>query len=176
MNSLPTIDVILTVHRFRDAINGALRGGSLTDHDIDITNPNKKCHLKDGDYQRRSGVIGERTIRVESPGAILRFIVAGAGADTEIYHPIGIAFARADGTEPAAVFLKFAQPNSPFNVVEAQLGILVIEDAIAPGLEGRNPTGRTEIPPYITYKFSVIIQRKSDGAIGIIDPYIENQN
>jgi hypothetical protein len=31
-------------------------------------------------------------------------------------------------------------------------------------------------PRWITYKFSIFIQRERDGAIGIIDPYIENEN
>ena len=86
-----------------------------------------------------------------------------------------------DGTTPAAVLWGVGSksvPGFPFSVVGLQQGVLEIEDLPTMNLQGLASDGKVQVPKpdFITYKFSVIIQRLRDGAIGIIDPYIENEN
>jgi hypothetical protein len=176
----PPWDVLLTVSKFRNPVAGSGCAAALTDHDIAVgTPPGPEYLLHVGTFQKNLKV--PQTLRVMCSGAVLRFIVEGPKGDPEKYQPIGIAFARADGTKPAAapwIAGSRALMNSPFSVIGFQPGVLEVENIPIKDLQGLTPAGKIQVPKpdFITYKFSVIIQRQSDGAIGIIDPYIENEN
>jgi hypothetical protein len=133
----------------------------------------------------------KHTVHVPSPGAILRFEITGELENTDSYRPVGIAFERADGTGARAVEWSTGEhplPLRPFSAFElnghylqitdiprrrvltSDRGWLASDECVTTG--ERKP----DQPPWITYKFSIFIQQRSDGAIGIIDPYIENEN
>jgi hypothetical protein len=107
-------------------------------------------------------------IHVGYPGAILRFQVAGDGGP---YWPVGLAFVRVNVPSPTAVLWGIGPwtiPGSPFTAVRFENGVLDVSDVIAsPPTDPASPK---------LFKFSLFIQRLSDGAIGIIDPYLENEN
>ena len=102
-------------------------------------------------------------VYIKSPGATLRFTLASTGRDKETYFPVGITFVRQskcnDSDEQRLGFLNFAQSQT-------------------------RPEGRTLSTTYryknderdIRYKFSLVVQRGSDGRIGLIDPAIEHDN
>ncbi len=99
------------------------------------------------------------TLRIKRNGATVRFTIK-----PDNYLPVGIAFQLRSGVSGAGALKR--------------LGMLNFEQAQMP---------RTEHELCVTdkfkdedgdddYKFSVIIQRASDGAIGIIDPGIEHDS
>ncbi|MBI4624529.1 MAG: hypothetical protein HY736_15095 [Verrucomicrobia bacterium] len=170
--SLPFVDVAFTVTNFRNVLAASPNGAPLTDHAMTVVSPDpKKVFLHRGMYAKSPL---PTTIRVMAPGAVLKFTFVGPG---EIYHPVGISFERADGTVPTAVLwdsYPAASLTTPFTglaITGATLQFTVTPlRGLATTAPGPNP------PPYVTYKFSVSIQRQSDQVIGIIDPEIENEN
>jgi hypothetical protein len=175
--NLRRAEVVLTVTKFRDVLQGPFKEGTCSEHQIAVPAKTQSVFLHTGYYQENKKEM--RTIRVDLPGAVLRFTVAKNMQDKEDYRPIGITFARADKTQPSAVYCiagTQTAPNSPFRLTGVNRSWLEVEDTIVPGQQGLDNKGETVTPTHITYKFSVIIQRHSDGAIGIIDPYVENEN
>jgi hypothetical protein len=103
------------------------------------------------------------TLHVKAPGATFKFIIVpDRGAET--YYPIGIAFVQED---PRAandhqrlglqVFHRLHSPNPQF---------LLIGDHFPP----------TVPKTFVRYKFYLVLQRGSDGKLGIIDPGIVNES
>lgn len=107
-------------------------------------------------------ILGD-VIYVKSPGAGLRFTLAAAPGDRENYYPIGIAFVRAGkgntSDEQRLGLLNFAQRDTRPEGRSLAITYRYLDD-----------------PRDVRYKFSVVIQRGSDGRIGIIDPAIEHDN
>jgi hypothetical protein len=99
------------------------------------------------------------TLRIKAPGATIRFTVTPGE-----YYPIGIAFWLLEGA---------SKPS-----VNARLGLLDIEPCeirrFGHVLYITDTFKNQE--PYARYKFSVIIQRANDGALGIIDPDIIHES
>lgn len=122
----------------------------------------------------------KETVHVPLPGAILRFEITGELGQTNAYRPVGIAFRRADDTPPAAVAWSTGEhplPLRPFSAFELNGHYVQITDIPQRRVMSLDPEySKKPWPRWITYKFSIFIQRDSDGAIGIIDPYIENEN
>ena len=98
-------------------------------------------------------------LKVKAPGATIRFTVS-----PDEYYAIGISFLLLEG---------LSNPG-----VSAKLGLLDIEPCkihrfghvlyVTDTFKNRKP--------FAKYKFSIIIQRASDGALGIIDPGIEHDS
>ena len=104
-------------------------------------------------------------IYVKSPGANIRFVLAPSNGAKEDYFPTGITFVRVveDQCELSEE-QRLGRLNFP------QRGTLVEGKSLS--IAARFKAKESEI----LYKFSVVIQRGSDGKIGIIDPGISNDN
>jgi hypothetical protein len=93
-------------------------------------------------------------------GAVkLRFEITSG--DSETYFPAGITFQH-ERTQAAA---GCGASDSPFSAMKVDGTLLEVTDTVINAPATRD-----------TYKFSVLIQRARDGALGIIDPFIENEN
>jgi hypothetical protein len=97
-------------------------------------------------------------ISVNAPGAILQFVV-----EPNLYLPIGISFWMLPtdakvGAEQKAGLVDFEDPQ-----IQRRGRTISINDRFKSG------------GPYFIYKFSMVIQRLSDGKLGIVDPGIENE-
>jgi hypothetical protein len=176
-------DVTLTVTQFRDVLASTSGGSSPTDHLIAIANENPNlCFLRNGTYARGTE---KTTIRVQKDpnvpsgsnvrtdaSVVLQFKIDAN--DGESYMPIGIAFRRADKSSPAAVECttdRALATDTPFSGLNIAGDVLTVTNSPL-----RKASPNVSSDTHTTYKFSVIIQRKSDGAIGILDPEIENEN
>ena len=94
-------------------------------------------------------------LKVKRDKAKLTFkVVAGDGGQ---YVPIDIAF-REDADGPP---VGYDSDDSPFEKVKVNGQKLEVTDSIQ---------------EMKTYKFSILVKRTSDNAIGMIDPFIENDN
>ncbi|MBI5690024.1 MAG: hypothetical protein HZC55_07965, partial [Verrucomicrobia bacterium] len=112
-------------------------------------------------------------IRVFRPGVILRFSVVRFRGSA--YLPIGIAFSqvitparsRAVPCETGPVRTQV----SPFGNLIISGGVLEITDQLPPARKRSSAN-----PTFTEYRFSLLLQRGSDGALGLIDPVVENEN
>lgn len=96
---------------------------------------------------------------IRRPGADLRFTIGAADGAREKYFPVGITFVR-EGQPSSSDAERLGLRNFPQSDTRSEGKSLVIRDRYR---DGRKP---------VRYKFSVVIQRGSDGKIGIIDPGI----
>jgi hypothetical protein len=145
-------EIKMTVTRFKDVLASASSGTARgTGYEMKLSAEHPSVSIK-GDV-----------IYVKSPGAGLRFTMAAAPGDRESYYPIGIAFVRAGkgntSDEQRLGFLNFAQRDTRPEGRSLAITYRYLDD-----------------PKDVRYKFSVVIQRGSDGRIGIIDPAIEHDN
>ena len=102
-------------------------------------------------------------IYVKAPGATIRFTLVSLKEDKEHYYPIGITFFRTDKREVSEK-QRLGLLNFPQSNIRLEGRTLSITDTYK---DGRYP---------VRYKFSVVIQRGSDGKIGIIDPAISHDS
>lgn len=162
-NALKPAEVALEVIEFRDVLatdgpvakrrsllENALRHprGSTARMTVSRPHPRVRIDSKEPD-----------TLKVKAPGATIRFTIAPGQ-----YYAIGIAFWLRAGV---------ANPG-----VNARLGLMDIEPCtihrfghvlyVTDTFKNRKP--------FAKYKFSVVIQRASDGALGIVDPGIEHDS
>ena len=177
---LPVLRVTFTVTDFKpvpDARAESQRPQNqrrLTGHAMEMADLAPKYLLKTGDEQwrRERDDQNKRTIRVSQPGAILQFTVKGPG---DTYEPIGITFERSDSEDFKEVPVD--KPESPFSELKVDATALQFKNVPLYGQEGMSGGKKQATrPTHITYKFSLHIKRASDGAVGIIDPYVENEN
>jgi hypothetical protein len=146
------IAVTISVTQFQDVLAGKeSRTGRGTSYTM-------KLKARDP----RACIEGD-TIYVKRPGGPIRFTINGAAADKEHYYPVGISFVReGDGKSSE----------------KARLGMLTFPQSEI-RLDGRS-LSITDIykdhARSVRYKFSLLIQRGSDGRLGIIDPGIEHDN
>lgn len=173
-SELATVDVTLTVTRFQSLLESAAGRAPLSD--FVMSGPEDgNGRLKVGDYQKGSPADARHTIRVQRPGVVIRFTVA-PGEDGERYRPVGISFERADQTAPVAVpWTTGTRPpsGSPFSSLTLDGSTIQVVDQPLGGVPAK---GEATPPRRVTYKFSVFLQRERDGALGLIDPGIENEN
>jgi hypothetical protein len=97
-------------------------------------------------------------LRVKFPGATIRFTVK-----SDEYYPVGIAFWLREGVAKPNDEQSLGLSNFDPSRIRRLGHVLYITDTFK------------DEKPYDRYKFSVIIQRASDGAIGIIDPGIVHE-
>jgi hypothetical protein len=147
-------EVLISVTKFRDVLGAtaaASRSGRQTDYRMRMKNEHPHVCVE-----------GDR-VCVMRPGAPIRFTVDAADGEQEKYFPVGITFVRGDsggeGDEQRLGLLNFLQKNT-----HAKGRSLSIVDSYQDSAKGTR------------YKFSVIVQRGSDGKIGIIDPDIIHED
>ncbi len=150
-NILPA-EIQLTVTRFKTVLTSEAAPCSRdTGFAMKLLRPNPGVSVK-GDV-----------IYVSYPGAVLRFTIDSAAGDKNNYYPVGITFLRRGDSKVGEAqrlgFLNFSPPQ----IDPAKRSL-----AVAYRAKGDEPGSR--------YKFSVVVQRGSDGSIGIIDPDIVHDN
>lgn len=149
--ALAPAEVVLTVTKFRPVLSPEVRGLPSTDYTIRLKRPHRRVSLKDD------------TLVVKYPGATLRLTIDSSADDKTTYYPAGVTFVREDSK-----CLTEAERLGQKDILQRRIMIdgqtLTFTDRFKKGKEN------------VLYKFSVIIQRGSDGAIGIIDPGIENDS
>jgi len=148
---IKAVEVTITVTKFRDVLGKEpARGGRNTEYTMELRRADPRAYIKGED------------LYVKRPGAPIRFTLASGSGDKASYYCAGITFVReGDRNESDRQRLGFL--NFPQRATRAEGRTLTILDSYR---------DRTKV----RYKFSVILQRGSDGKIGIIDPGIVHEN
>jgi hypothetical protein len=147
-----------------------------------------KVTVHEGHYQKPEEQGKATTLRLEAEHAVVQFLIVDENGKPGSYHPVGVAFSRADNTTPIATpFTTGASAltlgskasgnnqspftrmkiNDPVNTLE--IDCRRIKDL---GSKQHGSAGRT----HRTYRFHIFIQKADTGEIGVIDPEWENQN
>jgi hypothetical protein len=142
--------VKLTVTGFRDIFSPtSKKQNRLTGYQMELVPDTAGKVRRDND-----------TIFVKRPGAMIRFEIASSQKE-ETYYPVGIMFLRKT-PRPTNVSERLGLNNFD-RLPSPNAQSLIINDHFSPSGVGDR------------YKFSIIIQRGSDGTLGIIDPGIEHE-
>ena len=150
-------EIVFSIVRFRNLLSPHA-GSPTTRHRMQLVNPNEAVALA----ERKSS---ER-ILIHSGEATIRFTIK-PDANNDVYFPIGIAFKLRPGKGKAASGDILGRKD--FSRENVRLGVndLIIK---ASHFEGCGST------PQHRYKFSLFIQRERDGALGVIDPAIDDDH
>jgi len=144
-------EIVITVTQFRAVLSAKVASEVRdTDYAMKMKRPHPRVSLKDD------------TLFVKSPGAVIRFTIAASAKDNTRYFPAGITFVR-DGGKNLSEVERLGRRDFLQRRIVLDGQTLTFTDRFKKGKEKT------------LYKFSVILQRGSDGAIGIIDPGIENE-
>lgn len=140
-------EVIITVKEFRPVLSPELREARDTSYTMRMKRPHRRVSLKDD------------TLFVNAPGVTIRLTIASSAGDKIKYYPAGITFVREESKCLSEVELlgrkNFQQRR-------------IVIDGQTLTFANRFKKGKDKV----LYKFSVIVQRGTDGAVGIIDPRI----
>jgi hypothetical protein len=143
------VEIRITVTRFREVLAPG-KTSPCTTYTMDLARKDPRAYIKGDD------------LYIKGPGAGIRFTLASSAADKKSYYPIGIAFVR-ESTRNESDAQRLGFLNFPQSETRMKGRTLSILDTF------KDRSKR------IRFKFSVIIQRGSDGAIGIIDPGIVHE-
>lgn len=143
------IEVTITVTQFKDVLTTE---ASKRDTEFSMTM---------GKEDPRAYIEGDNLF-IKSPAPV-RFSVDSAAGDPENYYPIGIAFVR-EREHNTSDKQRLGLLNFPQNESRGDVRSFLITDSYQDVAKG------------VRYKFSVVLQRGSDGIIGIIDPGIEHDS
>jgi hypothetical protein len=140
------VDVRITVTKFKEVLARDKSKERGTEFTMRLGRKHPLAEVKDDN------------LFIRPPGTVIRFTIGSSAGDTENYYPVGITFLREDeknsGDRQRLGFINFPQSKTR--------------------MEGRSlsitDSYRDSPSRYVRYKFSVVIQRGSDGKIGIIDP------
>ncbi len=147
-------EILVTVTNFLDVLTpGNPRGGRITGFKMKMKGKHPHVSLKGED------------IVVQRPGATIRFALAAPAKGGEKYFPIGITFVR-EAEHNECDEQRLGLLNFPQRLTRPDGLALSITDRY----RDRPGAGR------VRYKFSVVLQRGSDGKIGIIDPGIVHED
>jgi hypothetical protein len=150
-NARNPIEVSISVKRFVDVLTtSATRTCRGTEYAM-------KLKRKD----RRASIRGD-VIYVRPPGGVIRFTINSVPGDKDLYYPTGITFLR-EGEPYGNNMLRLGMLNFPQSRTHSDGHSLLIFDSYK------------DNAPRVRYKFSLMIQRGSDGLIGIIDPGIDHE-
>ena len=115
--------------------------------------------------------------------AVIKFVVAVTGTIGSTYHPVGIAFLRADETSPVGVpyTTKRITPGPTQNPGQIAFGdVKINEEPETVSMQLVQTFGvhtkHSDYGTHRTYRFLIIIQEATTGKIGVIDPEIEDPN
>jgi hypothetical protein len=145
------VEVIITVTRFKNVLApDASRKGPGTDYTMKLRAKHPLAFIK-GD-----------NLFIKRPGAAIRFTLASSRGKAT-YYPVGITFVREDEGSTSDV-QRLGLLNFPQGLIRPDGPALTITDSYRD--EAR----------CVRFKFSVVIQRGSDGAVGIIDPGIVHED
>jgi len=145
--STRAVQVLLTVTNFRDVLSDK---NALTDHRLSLSREHARVRLE------------KDTLFIQPPGVTLEFVLASTREDREHYYPLGISYVRAGESKTDELKLGFV--NFPQKKQSLKGRILTITDSYR------------DKQPQVRYKFSIFIQRGSDGKIGLIDPSMIHDN
>jgi hypothetical protein len=141
------IEVILSVTKFNDV----LRAGRVTSFVMRLGRRHPLATIEGA------------TIFVRKPGAPILFKLTTGDGTRERYYPIGITFVRAN-SKKATDALRLGFINFPERDTHTDEKEMLISDVYK------------DVEWPVLYKFSVVVQRGSDGKIGIIDPDIVHED
>jgi hypothetical protein len=145
-------EIVITVKKFRAVLSAQeARDVRATDYVMRMKRKHPRVSLQND------------TVFVRAPGAVIRLTVASSAGDKERYYPAGITFVRENGRDLSDA-LRLGRPDFRQDRIVLDGRALTFADRFAKGKVN------------IRYKFSLILQRGSDGAIGIVDPGIENDS
>lgn len=145
-------EILITVTKFRDVLAGeASRAFRGTDYEMKMQRKHPLVYIKDD------------VVYVRSPGATIRFTIDSCSEDKEKYYPSGITFVR-EGKNSTTDEQKLGKKNFLQRKIFLNGKKLTLTDSYK------------DEQLDVRFKFSVVIQRGSDGAIGVIDPVIEHDN
>lgn len=142
------INVVVTVTRFVDIL---APGPGARDTAYTMKLPRK---------DPRALIRGDNIV-VNPPGGVIRFKLVAPAGSGERYFPAGITFLR-EGQRSANDRQRLGLLNFRQAATRAADQTITITDGY---VDGRKR---------VRYKFSLLVQRGSDGRIGIIDPGIEH--
>jgi hypothetical protein len=145
------VEVSIAVTKFRDVLaDETPRGGRDTEYAMKLRKRDPRAYIK-GD-----------NIYVLRPGTTLRFTLALAADRKETFYPAGITFVR-EGERTNSDRLRLGLINFPQSLTRLDGRTLSITDSYRDRARG------------VRYKFSILVQRGSDGKMGIIDPGIVHE-
>jgi hypothetical protein len=158
MSALPTATLTLTVGKFVDVLaSTAPAHRRNTECTVEMTTGHPRV-VMGADGQKKLP-----SIKVKGGKARLCFKLKSKNPEHR-YFPLGIAFLRRGKINASdAISDVLGRDDFSFDSVRLSRRSLFITDSFK------------DCGPHGSYKFSVIIQREHDGAIGIIDPGIENE-
>jgi hypothetical protein len=111
----------------------------------------------------------DRKIHLRIKGATIQFVIKSSDPN-EDYYPVGVAFKMLKGAEPELMKVprgaraKIERRLTDLNFSQSKIGCDKHKLTFTDEFRDKGHDAR--------YEFSVVIQRKCDGAIGIIDPDI----
>lgn len=157
-------------------------------HEYPTWHCGKDVSLHVGHYQKKYTYAPNKriptTIRLEANHAVLQLAVVDSKGQLGRYHPVGIAFSRADGTEPIGapfttgaqrvpIMIKGEEKESPFSKVTINVppGIIEVDVERIAKLFSKTPDSHKV--SHRTYRFIVFIQDLRTGTVGVIDPELE---
>ncbi|HVU16652.1 MAG TPA: hypothetical protein VHD32_06995 [Candidatus Didemnitutus sp.] len=141
------IEVQLVVVKFNDVLQGGAPGEMGCDYVMKLRREDPRVRIDGTD------------LLVKRPGGLIRFTVVADGTRRERYYPVGITFMR-EGARSSSDAQRLGLLNFPQGRTQPDGSSIIIADTY------RDPAKR------VRFKFSVVIQRGSDGSVGIIDPGI----
>lgn len=133
--------------------------------------------MSDSRYQKPEEMGKETNIQIHSANYVnltLKFRITDSAGNEGTYYPVGLALNRADGTRPAGAPASAKRTHpSPFSMLKLNPTLgrfeFLVEKLNVPPHDPAN-VNRT----HTTYQYTVFFQHLETGAIGVIDPQIEN--
>jgi hypothetical protein len=145
------VEVVVAVTKFIDVLAAKTpRGVRGTAYIMKLAANDQRAEIKGDD------------IYIKRPAPI-RFTFLPSAADKKQYYPVGITFLR-EGDRTCSDQERLGFLNFPQAETRPDDTSLTIVDRY------------TDRAKYVRYKFSLVIQRGSDGKIGLIDPGIVHEN
>jgi len=150
-SALEPAAVTLTVIRFKDVLAPDASGQRRdTSHAMKMAKKHSQVFVKGDD------------LHVKPYGATIRFTLSSSPGDREKYYPVGVTFAR-EGKGTTSDEQRLGMVNFSPRQIRLEGHSLSITD-------NYKEDGK------VRYEFSIVIQRGSDGKIGIIDPGIVHED